>query len=494
MARVLMGTDEVLGRAVAVKILRPGFAGSEISDRFRREGRTSARLSHPNIVQVYDAGEDEFEGREISYIVMEYVPGGDLKELIDEKGPLSDGEISRIGAGAAAALDHAHGRGVVHRDVKPHNILLDDNGSPRLTDFGIARALDATQVTRTGTYLGTAAYSSPEQLRGEKATAKSDVYSLGITLYQAATGEQPFSGSPVELADRHATEEPLPPRETGARVGEKLETLILACLAKDPDSRPTAGEVRDTLMELYQPVSETRAQAVPEIRKPAPAPRVQARPENTGNRKRARGVFALLALLILVALAGIALAVPNLLGGGGNSTQGKKQDNQPSISAQTTPRQEARRKPSQKPAQKSEPAKRQETVAQQNTSAPQEQPVTQVDSASGLTTGAAEKAVKEMYSSAAAKNYNTSYSLLSGQFKQDTVGSEANWAATFDTLQSIKFIQGPTAVVNGDTATVTGTTIAVHTDRVERNTGTWTLVDEGGEWKVNDVSVQVRRI
>src|SRR5215210_9029153 len=130
MARVFLGRDEVLDRPVAIKILREGFEDSEVGARFRREGRTAARLSHPNIVQVYDAGKGEFEGREVSYIVMEYVSGGDLKGLIDGKGPLANDELAKLGADVSSGLAHAHERGVIHRDIKPHNILIDANGRP----------------------------------------------------------------------------------------------------------------------------------------------------------------------------------------------------------------------------------------------------------------------------------------------------------------------------------------------------------------------------
>src|ERR687898_2653469 len=248
MARVFLGRDEVLDRPVAVKLLKPVHGDTDINDRFEREGRTAARLAHPNIVQVYDAGEAEFDGRETSYIVMEYVPGGDLKGLIDEKGRLPGPELARLGEEICAGLAHAHERGVIHRDIKPHNILLDENGHAKVTDFGIARALDATQATRTGSFLGTALYSSPEQLQGHKATPKSDVYSLGVTLYQAAAGEPPFSGAtPIEIASQHVSKMPVPPRRLGADVSEGVQALILDCLAKHPDDRPAAEEARSRL-------------------------------------------------------------------------------------------------------------------------------------------------------------------------------------------------------------------------------------------------------
>src|ERR671917_8876 len=261
MARVYLGRDEVLDRPVAIKILNPHHSGTEIGARFRREGRTAARLSHPNIVQVYDAGEDELEGREVSYIVMEYIPGGDLKVFIDEEGSLPSDELAGLGSEVASGLAHAHEKGVIHRDIKPHNILMDAHGRPKLTDFGIARALGATQATRTGSYLGTALYSSPEQLRGEEVTPKSDVYSLGVTLYHAATGQAPFAGSPIEVASQHVSKDPTPPRRLNDAVSASLDALILDCLNKDPNSRPSADEVRIGLLEVGRGAHATEAYA-----------------------------------------------------------------------------------------------------------------------------------------------------------------------------------------------------------------------------------------
>src|SRR3712207_4524714 len=250
MSTVFLGRDEVLDRPVAVKTLKPGFGETDIAARFRREGRTAARLSHPNIVQAYDAGEGELEGREVSYIVMEYVAGGDLRALIETNGPLAEKGLARTGADVASGLAHAHEEGIVHRDIKPQNILIDSYGNSKLADFGIARALDATHATATGSYLGTAAYSSPEQLRGGEITLKSDVYSLGCTLYEAAVGEPPFSGGPIEVASQQLTKPPTPPRQRGAALGEAFEALILSCLAKDPADRPDADELRERLLRL----------------------------------------------------------------------------------------------------------------------------------------------------------------------------------------------------------------------------------------------------
>src|SRR5918998_113929 len=242
MYRVFLGRDEVLDRPVAVKIVEPDPEDPEIGLRFQREGRSAARLSHPNIVRVFDAGEDEMKGRAVSYIVMEYVPCGDFKDLMDRHGPLPETMLLRVAADVASGLTHAHERGIIHRDIKPRNILLDERGSPKLADFGIARALD-------GTYLGTVAYSSPEQLRGQRITPKSDIYSFGATLYHAAVGEQPFSGNSIEVANQHVLKVPAPPGERGARISERLETLILGCLAKKPSKRPDAARLHDGLLQ-----------------------------------------------------------------------------------------------------------------------------------------------------------------------------------------------------------------------------------------------------
>src|SRR5918993_1382015 len=310
MARVFLGRDEVLERPVAVKILNPGHGSTDIGARFRREGRTAARLSHPSIVQVYDAGEGEFEGREVSYIVMEYVPGGDLKGLIDEKGPLASDELAKLGADVSSGLAHAHANGVIHRDIKPHNILIDAYGRPKLSDFGIARAIDATHATRTGSYLGTALYSAPEQLRGEKVTPKSDVYSLGMSLYQAAVGEAPFGGTPIEVASQHVSRAPDAPSALGVDLSDGVETLILDCVQKDPERRPTAEEVHERLLDETRPVRTTRAPTAPPVSEPSPTGHTRPEPKVPPTRPppgAARGGAGQRRWPILLAVAALLL-------------------------------------------------------------------------------------------------------------------------------------------------------------------------------------------
>jgi eukaryotic-like serine/threonine-protein kinase len=475
MARVFLGRDEVLDRLVAVKLLDPVHGDTDIGDRFGREGRTAARLAHPNIVQVYDAGEAEFDGRETSYIVMEYVPGGDLKRLIDRRGRLTGQELARLGDEVCAGLAHAHEHGVIHRDIKPHNILLDENGHAKVTDFGIARALDTTQATRTGFFLGTALYSSPEQLQGRKVTPKSDIYSLGTTLYQAAAGEPPFAGqTPIEIASQHVSKIPTPPRERRAEVSETMEALILSCLAKDPDDRPTAEEVRSRLGAEIRNTAATQAQPAASVgaahASAAPLPPPPAgRPGGDGDRPKQRGgLLGALALLAVLVVIGV-LAAPNLLGGGGDQNAGSNNARGGNAGSSGGG-----------------------SGGDQSPDGGQQQSVASSPSQNGsehgsLTAQAAEQTILEVYSTAADGEYDTSYGLLSQKFKATTVPTQPEWSGQFDTLESIRFVRGPDAKVSGNTATVTGVTIAERVSRTERNTVTWRLVNEGAEWKLDGI-------
>ena len=509
MARVYLGRDEVLDRPVAVKVLKPMHGDSDIGIRFRREGRTAARLSHPNIVQVYDAGEGDLDGSEVSYIVMEYLPGGDLKELIDARGPLPDAELARIGEEVCSGLAHAHGRGVVHRDIKPHNILLDEKGRAKVSDFGIARALDTTQATRTGAYLGTALYSSPEQLQGHKVTPKSDVYSLGTTLYQAAAGEPPFTGTPIEVASQHVSKPPPPlkEREGGLDVGEEMERLILACLAKDADERPSAEEAQRRFGEVSptavvapepEPAPEPDPEPAPETsRQPQrvrPAPTVASSAGRTERRGRGRGVLAALALVAVLAVIG-AFVLPGLFGGGGGTAQQNDPQNEQARAGGSEGGNENERAggggaATQTPGPTTPAAERTPAPSDDGSDGDGQQEQQQ----GGLTAEAAEETVQRVYETAESEEYGTSYDLLSRNFRADQNVSEAGWADTFSELQSIEFVEGPDAEVSGDTATVTGVTRAELTDQTERNTATWTVVNEGGEWKLDTITIENREI
>jgi len=515
MSLVYLGRDEVLDRPVAVKILRGGFEASEVDTRFRREGRTAARLSHPNIVQVYDAGEDELGGHKVSYIVMEYVPGGDLQALLDTNGPLDEKELARIGADVAFGLAHAHEKGIIHRDIKPQNILLDSYGRPKLTDFGIARALDATAATRTGSYLGTASYSSPEQLRGEQITPKSDVYSLGCTLYQAAVGEPPFSGGPLEVASQQLTSSPAPPRTRGAALSASFEALIFACIAKNPADRPDTTGLQERLLRVSAVASgavtaadeTTRsfAEATQEIRAAgvaaasaaasaagvarvagtkglgavvrrlrghmsparasertlaAPTQAVHQAFQRRGRTRRtgfAAGVVALLLLALAAALAVPALLDTNIEKEAEQVAGGPQDAAEPSFGAIAAG------------------------------TATNEPVVSETDPP--LTT--AEKAVFDVYIKASYRNFDAAWAYLS-QRKQNEEGSKERWVERqkFNDLWYVDFPQMPKASVSDDEARVTFKLEETHSADKRVTTGTWVCVNEGGEWKLDRLETE----
>ena len=241
MSSVHQATDLILERTVAVKILAEHLSDDErFVARFRREALAVAKLIHPNIVQVYDTGIDD--GRH--YIVMEYVQGRSGAQILQRHGPLDGDTTAEIGAQACAGLDYAHRRGIIHRDVKPGNLMI--VGGPvgggemtmKLADFGIARAIEQTRITQVGSVVGTAAYLSPEQVRGEEATPATDVYALGVVLYQFLTGRLPYEGSTLaELAVRQQNEKPLPPSTYNDEVPDTLGAAVLRALEGDPNRR-----------------------------------------------------------------------------------------------------------------------------------------------------------------------------------------------------------------------------------------------------------------
>jgi eukaryotic-like serine/threonine-protein kinase len=246
MSNVYRATDLILERTVAVKILAEHLSDDErFVARFRREALAVAKLIHPNIVQVYDTGVDE--GRH--YIVMEYVEGRSGAQILQRQGPLDPEAAAEGGIQACAGLDYAHRRGIIHRDVKPGNLMV--VGGPigggamtvKLTDFGIARAIEQTRITQVGSVVGTAAYLAPEQVRGEEATPATDVYALGVVLYQFLTGRLPYEGSSLaELAVRQQNEQPLAPSTYNDAVPEPLGGAVLRALEGDPARRYASAD------------------------------------------------------------------------------------------------------------------------------------------------------------------------------------------------------------------------------------------------------------
>lgn len=242
MADVWEGRDMRLGRRVAVKELRSDLARDpSFQARFRREAQSAAALNHPTIVAVYDTGEDTLDdGSAEPYIVMEYVDGVTLRQLVTSGRRLMPERSLEIVSGVLDALDYAHRHGIVHRDIKPGNVMLTRSGDVKVMDFGIARAVkdNATTMTSASTVMGTAQYLSPEQARGEVVDARSDLYSTGVLLYELLTGKPPFTGdSPVAIAYQHVSEPPTPPSQIDAGVPRDLDAIVLKALAKSPEDR-----------------------------------------------------------------------------------------------------------------------------------------------------------------------------------------------------------------------------------------------------------------
>ena len=272
MGDVWRGTDEVLGRTVAVKILLPALLDEPgFAERFRGEARTMATINHPGVVDVYDYGSDQ----QLAFLVMEYVEGDALSRTLSRVGRLTPARTMALVAQAADALQAAHANGIVHRDVKPGNLLVRPNGTLVLTDFGIARSALVGQLTVAGSVLGTASYISPEQASGAVATAASDVYALGVVAYQCLSGHRPFDGTtPIEIAMKHVRDKPRP---LPADIPPAVRAIVDRALAKDPAQRwPTAAAMavvaRQAAASLSAPAQQAAVNGSAAVRPPTGSP------------------------------------------------------------------------------------------------------------------------------------------------------------------------------------------------------------------------------
>lgn len=328
MADVYRAEDLELGRIVALKILHKHFASDEgFLERFRREARAAAKLNHPNIVSIHDVGQENG----VYFIVMEYVKGMTLKKLIQKDAPLSTEKVVHIAMQIAKAMEFAHEHEIVHRDIKPQNVIITDTGEIKVTDFGIARAGSTSTMTRTGSILGTAHYVSPEQAQGGVVGPTTDIYSLGVVIYEMATGELPFRGeNPVAVALKHINDTPLPPRQVFAAVPESLEAVTLKAMAKNPSDRYQSAEaLRDDLKRVVEDMPVKIIGAVPVNGDPsdmtktmiAQTSRPTARPARKPKKGLIAAIIAVAALLLFggaalayTLLSGPSIAVPDLKG------------------------------------------------------------------------------------------------------------------------------------------------------------------------------------
>jgi len=334
MAKVFLGTDTVLGRTVAVKVLAPQFADDDgFVQRFRREAQAAASIGHPHIVSVFDTGSDDG----VHYIVMEYVEGRTLAEFLAGGGRILPDRAIDIAMDVCQALEAAHAQGVIHRDIKPGNIMLNPRGEVKVTDFGIARVTTtADTVAQTAAILGTASYLSPEQAQGQPVDARSDLYSLGCVVYEMVTGRPPFLGdSPVAVASKQVLEQPVPPSKLNSDVTPDLDAVILRALAKNPANRyQSAEEMRADLERAKRglPVDATPllAAGATQVLDRPPAQATQVLPPSEPERRN--NWVPIVVTLVLIALLGallwflastlldddpqtpVTVAVPNVVG------------------------------------------------------------------------------------------------------------------------------------------------------------------------------------
>jgi len=317
MGEVYKGEDETLKREVAVKVLLPSLSVEEdFCERFLREARSAACLRHPNICQIYAAGRH----KGTLYFAMEFIRGRTLASVLDEMGRLPEPTALRIAGGVAAALAYAHSKNIIHRDIKPENIMIEETGRVVVMDFGLARRADSpSRLTRTGTFLGTPEYASPEQCETKDITCATDVYSLGVVLYEMLAGRVPFEAeTPLALFARIVREEPSPLRELNPNVSARTASLVARTMSKEPTKRPTAAEVFEEINAILAELPpDTRAQTVSiNVAEPATATGVAVSTKRVLPRRRlaiggAAAAIIAAALLLIFGLSGTPSVSPS---------------------------------------------------------------------------------------------------------------------------------------------------------------------------------------
>lgn len=472
MAVVYVAEDAVLGRKVAVKRLHAD-SPAHAARRFLREAKLAAALSHPNLVTVFDA----FPDASNLVIVMEYIDGPDLAEAL-EPGPLEEGRALEVLGDVGAALDHIHERGIVHRDVKPSNVLLAPDGRARLTDLGIARVVEETSTTQANMVVGSAPYMAPEQLAGEQVGPPADVYALALTAYEALSGERARTGLPAAISYQAAMRPPPDIRDVRPSTPGPVADVLRHGLARSPRERPaTCGDFVNELSAALRPAPRhRRAAAVPtDVFAATPAAETQPAPRRETASREVEPLGApspvavstplprkerrslpprAIALGALIALALAVVAITSLGDG----------DPEPAS-------------PPRSPA-----------AASGKAAGSGQGGGSRSDSAKGAVTaapGSPAAAVETFYERAAAHDFEGAAAVTSANLQ---AGFPGGFAGTFATLQSIEFTRLRTVARSASTAEVELATVATHTDRVDTCSGTVSLVSVGGKWLVDQLT------
>ncbi len=458
MGTVVLAEDERLGRQVAIKRLHTE-GSDEALQRFRREARIGARLSHPNLVTIYDAVVD---GPEVM-IVMEYVPGRSLAELLRD-GPIDRARAASLVRDLGAGLDHAHEQGVLHRDVKPGNILLDPTGRAKLADMGISTAAESTQITITGSVLGTAAYLAPERLDGRPASPASDVYALAAVAYETLVGQRARPGrTPAEIIVRASSEPPPDAREHDPTIPGAAAEAIRRGMAADPAARPaTAGQLAEEIAGALEAEAESPAATEPlpppPPRSAAPAPATTRRGRSPGRSGRRRWAAP---IALLAGVAAAVLVVVLLDGDERGDRRAASPTRTPEATATATADQTAEPTPTK-------------TAPPGGGSAPA-------------------AAVRAFYENAAADRFDEAWALAAPDLRAAWGGSQQRFAADLGSLESITFDR--LSVVSGDDrrATLAIRTRAKHPGYTDNCNGTIAATRGDGGWLVGRPEISCRR-